>query len=103
MQKNKTQMHSEYLQASQAHECNHLITVDSINTGSSIEARAGSAIIVVGLAEPAAEATSASAGERVDVVLAGRSILARVRSTLIHIFLTVLATEAVNAETLRGS
>ena len=83
-------------------KCNHLITVDSVNAGSSIEARTGSAVVIIGLTEPAAESTSACAGERVDIVLTGRPVLARVLCTLVHIFLTVLATEAVNAETLKN-
>ena len=100
---NRTLMHAGYLpEKSLTVECNHLITVDSVNTGSSIEAGAGSAVIVVGLAEPATESTWTGASERVDIVLAGGSILARVLCTLIHILLTVLATEAVNAETLKN-
>ena len=95
-------MHAGYLaEKSLTVECNHLITVDSINTGSTIEARAGSAVIVIGLAKPAAEPTWTGASVRVDIILAGGPVLTRVLCTLVHIFLTVLPTEAVNAETLR--
>ena len=83
-----------------AAESTHLVTVDSVNTGSSIQARACSAVIVVRLTEPSTEATLASAGEGVDIILAGGAVLARVHCTLVHILLTVLATEAGNAETL---
>lgn len=77
-----------------------LITVDSIYTGSPIEAGARSAVVVIGLTEPATEAASTSAGEGVDVVLACGSVLTRVLCTLVHVFLAVLASKAGDTETL---
>ena len=94
-------MHAQCLPStSLAAESTHLVVVDSVNTGSSIQARACSAVIVVRLTESSTEATLASAGEGVDIILAGGAVLARVHCTLVHILLTVLATEAGNAETL---
>lgn len=76
-----------------------LITIDEINAGAVIQARAAGTVVVVDFAMPAGEARLTQARVGIHVVHASGAVLAWVGAALVHVELAVPAFEAGPADT----